>query len=540
MTFNEWLQASGFDKSMLSDSQLGKLRLAYKAERRRQATDEADEEGGKAARPAAVAAGDPAVPAPAQARQPAGPSSVDDVIRLAEQEANRQQRIAEMVAETISRNSSSRYLRENAGSIGRLAIEQKWDLQRVELELLRVSRDLGVHISTISPSRPQVDDRVLEAAVCQHAKLENIEQHFGQQTLEAAEGSFKRGIGLQELLHLCAQRNGWRGHSVRSDLGGALKAAFGGDPAHGMRAEVIGPSTYSISGILSNIANKFLRVGFDSVEGEWRKITSIRSVNDFKTITSYTLTGDNTYEKVPPGGELKHGTLGEETYTNRADTYGKILGIDRRDWINDDLGALSGAGRRLGRGGALKLNDVFWTEFLADHSTFFTTARANYDDGATDTVMTLAGLTNIDSIFRLQTDPDGKPLGIMPKLLLVPTALRIAAIQLMNSTLLNLATSTTATTGQSNPFAGVFEVVSSVYLSNSTMGGGYSALAWYLLADPNELPMIETAFLNGVEMPTIETADLDFNRLGVAMRGYHDFGVNKQEYRAAVKAKGEA
>jgi len=54
-------------------------------------------------------------------------------------------------------------------------------------------------------------------------------------------------------------------------------------------------------------------------------------------------TGKDQYEKVAPGGELKHGTLGEESYTNKADlsacharagTYGLLLSIDRRDIIN--------------------------------------------------------------------------------------------------------------------------------------------------------------------------------------------------------------
>ena len=52
--------------------------------------------------------------------------------------------------------------------------------------------------------------------------------------------------------------------------------------------------------------------------------------------------------------------------------------------------------------------------------------------------------------------------------------------------------------------------------------------------------MIEVAFLNGQESPTIETAEADFNVLGIQMRGYHDFGVALQEPKAGVKAKGEA
>ena len=69
---------------------------------------------------------------------------------------------------------------------------------------------------------------------------------------------------------------------------------------------------------------------------------------------------------------------------------------------------------------------------------------------------------------------------------------------------------------------------------------GNSAKAWYLLAEPVDLPVIEMAFLNGQESPTIETAEADFNQLGIKMRGYHDFGVALQYPRGGLKAKGEA
>ena len=79
----------------------------------------------------------------------------------------------------------------------------------------------------------------------------------------------------------------------------------------------------------------------------------------------------------------------------------------------------------------------------------------------------------------------------------------------------------------------------SSYLSNAQYTGN-SGKAWYLLADPNDMPVIEVAFLNGQQMPTVESADADFNTLGIQMRGYHDFGVAKQEPRGGVKMKGEA
>ena len=84
----------------------------------------------------------------------------------------------------------------------------------------------------------------------------------------------------------------------------------------------------------------------------------------------------------------------------------------------------------------------------------------------------------------------------------------------------------------------VRNLLDSLYLSNALYTGN-SAKAWYLLADPSDLPVIEMAFLNGQEAPTVETSDADFNMLGIRMRGYHDFGVNLQDPRGGVKSKGE-
>jgi hypothetical protein len=70
------------------------------------------------------------------------------------------------------------------------------------------------------------------------------------------------------------------------------------------------------------------------------------------------------------------------------------------------------------------------------------------------------------------------------------------------------------------------------YLGNAKYPG-FSQKAWYLLSDPADLPVVEVAFLNGNESPTIESAEADFNVLGVRMRGYHDFGVAMQDPSAA-------
>ncbi|MFO0260645.1 MAG: hypothetical protein ACK53V_03380, partial [Planctomycetota bacterium] len=78
----------------------------------------------------------------------------------------------------------------------------------------------------------------------------------------------------------------------------------------------------------------------------------------------------------------------------------------------------------------------------------------------------------------------------------------------------------------------------SAYLGNTALGG--SSTAWYLLANPSDLATMQVVFLNGQETPVIEEAEADFDTLGIAMRGYFDFGVAKQEWRAGVMSKGAA
>ena len=404
------------------------------------------------------------------------------------------------------------------------AIREGWDVQRTELQILRANRPAAPAIHT--PERV-VNAQVLEAACLRTSRSQAVEALYDARTLELADQRFRGGIGLQELLLEAAWANGYTGRSFR-DTRAVMRAAFGKDVQAGW-------STIDIGGILSNVANKFLLEGFFSVERVWRNICAVRNVSDFKTVTSYRLIGKDQYEQVAPGGELKHGTLGNESYTNKADTYGLMLSIDRRDIINDDLGAITTVPRKLGRGSGLKINDVFWAIFL-NNAAFFAAGNKNYQAGA-DTALTIDGLTKAEVAFMDQVDGDSKPIGIMPSVLLVPTALSALGSQLFKSVELRDNTAG-AKFPIANPHQGKFRVEVSRYLANTTYTGN-SAKAWYLLSEPTDLPVIEVAFLNGQESPTIETADADFNVLGVQMRGYHDFGVALQDPRGGVKMKGE-
>lgn len=453
---------------------------------------------------------------------------LDDILSAKQAEIDRQEAITEIAAKACD---SRPYDIDNIKILAQQAIEDKWSEKDFRLALFEASVPPAHTVAT--PRGGRLDNDVLEAAICMAGRLKDVEKRYPERVLEAADKRFKHGIGLKEIFVLAAEANGYRatGFNVSTEVHNAAMGLNGHRP---IRAAA-DFSTLSLPNTFASVANKFLRMGWDAIDQTPLRIAAIRPVTDFKQITTISLTGGLLFEEVGKGGEIHHGTLGEETYNNQVKTRGIMFSITREDIINDDLGALTQIPRRMGRGGMLTLNDVFWTEFL-DNSAFFTSGNANVNTGVAD--MTSGGLAATETIFMNQTDPDGNPMLTQPAIILVPTALKHAARTLMESELLIDGTGT-AVQGNKNTWMGRFRVESSPYLSNSAYTGN-SAVAWYMLADPNDIPVIEIAALNGRIEPTVETADADFNVLGVRMRGYSDIGVELQEPRGGVRADGGA
>jgi hypothetical protein len=354
---------------------------------------------------------------------------------------------------------------------------------------------------------------------------------YPEKVMDAAHKKFKGRIGLQRLLIEAAQMNGWQGRFLTDSPKECLRYAFMPPPIH-----AAGPSTADMSGLLSNIANKFLLQGFFFVEQTWKEFSAVETVNDFKTRTSYRLTGAETFQLVPPGGEIKHGTLAEEAYTNRADTYGLLLNVTRTDIINDDLGAITTVPKKLGRGAGLALNKVFWTKFLGQIGTLFTGTRANVQTGA-GTVLGLSSLETALTLFLNLKDADGEPIGHEPVILLTGTALGVTAAKIFKDTEMRMKGNTDATYTTGNPFTGRFRPVISRYIGNTSYTGS-TTTGWGIFADPGDVPVMEMCFLYGQDSPTVEQADADFNTLGIQMRAYLDFGCNTQDYRGGVWSAG--
>lgn len=525
MNFSEWLAAKGIDASEISEAARKQLEVSYNAEVKASDAPGSPLDSAVGGTDVSKQNSKPGEAEAASLPLDAAGQAAEAVRAASAAEMSRIQSIQSICAD---KGSPKIKVGDNDVDLAAHAVSEGWDQTRTELEALKAATPSAPAGFVVNA--PRLTGNVLEAAACLAAGISRPEDHYKEEVLEAADSRYHGRIGLQELVVEAAQANGYSGYSFTRDPEGVLRAAFG------QNLQASGFSTFSISGVLSNIANKFLLQGFNAVEQAWRDIAAIRNVSDFKQVTSYRLTGGFEYEQVGPGGQLKHGTIGEQAYTNQADTYGKMFGITRKDLINDDLNALSAVPNRIGRGGGLKLNDVFWKEFL-DNSAFFASGNNNYFEGASS-ALGIDSLTTAETTFMDQVDPDGKPLSIMPEILLVPNGLYVTGSTIENATQLRDTTSGRKTPTD-NPHRGKFRTVRSSYLSNATYTGSSTA-AWYLLANPATMPTIEVAFLNGKQTPTVESADADFNTLGIQMRGYHDFGASKQEFRGGVKSKGAA
>ncbi len=396
------------------------------------------------------------------------------------------------------------------------AIEEGWDENKTELEVLRAGRPKvpSVH----GAQRVVATGSVLEAALLAHmGKMGLGEKALGPVAMEQADR-----LGATSMIDLCRAALRSDGRDVPSSRMELVKAAL---------------STMSLPTALGNVANKVLLDNYNETPASWRSFCAIRSTSDFKVNTAIRPTFTGQLEQVPAGGELKHGGITEALTTFAVDTFGKMLSIDRRDIINDDLSVFEDAAASFGRMAMRKVSDLVYEVLLANEGSFFSVGNGNYLSGA-DSALSIAALANAIALMRTQRDAEGNDLDLRPATLLVTPELEPTARMLLESEYVQRAED--VPTGNSLRRAVNLEV--EPRLSNTTkFGADASTKHWYLFTKPNAVPMI-VAFLNGRQTPTVEYfgLDQDVNRLAVAWRVYHDFGSALCDPRAAVRSKGEA
>lgn len=406
------------------------------------------------------------------------------------------------------------------------AIAAGWDAATTAAAVVRAGRE-NVAPFNINAGRTSVKptNDILAAAVClAHGTPEtNAIKAFGQQAVEAADASFRR-ISLRELIRACAAMDGIH-----------LANTFG-DGTEMIRAAA---SSISLPNVLESTARRTLLDAYKPHDIVAMQLCAKRPVSDFKATPRTRLLSNGQWEKVGKDGKVKHGRLGDQSFSAQADTKGEIVTLTRQDIQNDDLGAFLSMFTAMGIAAMNTIDYDFITLLLANAGSFIHANNANLISGGTS-VFGLTGLNLLHQKFRKQKagpggTKDNTPVNIMPRKLFVPPEIEIDAAALLGSSL--LVNGASSTLGDSNPFKGKYSLHSHPLLSDSGITG-YSTTAFYLFADPAEVSAFELSLLNGVDTPTVMRAPTPSDVLGVSFVGYIDYGISAQDPRGVAKSAG--
>ena len=514
MDFKEWLEANGFDD--VSDAQMSTLKAAYNAEH---PSDDARELADLKAS-----------------------SAIEGLRTEAASVSKEIKRITRIAAQYATRCDDILIDKLEADAMnGRISPET------FELELLKASRPLA-NSSGVAPSYAGADCNAITAALCssigmsEETVTESLTAEVGVKAAEKAmdEAASLRGFNVHKLIHLVLHAHG---RSVSPGQGiddSVLASAL--ECGSNIRASA-GFSTISLPGILSRVANKAMLQSYNEGMGVARQFCAETDTTDFKQFDRYRMTEAGDFEELGATGEIKSSTLTEETLSNQVKTFGRMFGITRQMLINDDLGAMLAIPSMLGKMAARTLEKSVLT-LLANASTgaassnfFFSTStakkKANYAAGAA-TALDIDSLGTAYKLFLDQVDSQGNPVMIEPALLLTTTKNAVNGRKLFNDASYRFTNATTKETIE-NQWQGQFRPLASPFLSQLAT----TEDEWYLLPNPTDTAVINIAYLRGQRTPVISQSDVDFNQLGVQMRGVFDFGVALWDQRLAVKMAGQ-
>ena len=324
-----------------------------------------------------------------------------------------------------------------------------------------------------------------------------------------------RGMRLRDLAIDCLTRTGRAGvHRLDDDQ---------------LFREALTPDS-QFTGILSDSVNKSMAIAYRAAQTTYQRWTRRGSNSDFKTATHYQISEAGDLLQMTQSGEFKFDEMIDQGVGKALATFGRSFGLSRQALINDDIGILTKVPEAYVRAAGRGINKLVYkmvgsNPAIYDSVTLFHNTHGNLASAAAAIDVDPIGLGR--TAMRTQKNLRGKEtLNIGPRFLLVPAAKEVRAQQFVS---VNFSPTEW---GKTNPFAGgTLEVVADAELDT------YSTTAWYLAAAPGDVETIEVTYLNGDDMPKLES-QVGFDFLGIKWRIYIDYGVTVLDYRGVYKNAG--
>lgn len=354
-------------------------------------------------------------------------------------------------------------------------------------------------------------------------------------------------------------RNAKKSPQYLAKLGEA--ASFVADVYQGKRPtwhlkEALGTSDFS--NLFGDILDRQLLANYLETPAVYRNFARVSTVPDFRTVKRFTLNGSEAVLPiVPQQAEYPESSVTDGAYSYTVQKYGRRIGFSWEAMIDDDLDALKDIPARFGRA-ARRSESKFVTGLYIDasgpHASLYTVGNAN--KVTSNPVLSTAALQTAMKVLAAQRDADSEPIFIDAMHLVVPPALEITALNILNA----LQMEVTESGGTSNQ-----KLIAANWMKNrltlsvdpyipvvaSTANGDTT---WAVFASPsNGRPALEVGFLRGHESPeifikapntqaagsgSVDAMNGDFDTDSVTYKVRHVFGGTRMDPKMTVASNG--
>ncbi len=298
--------------------------------------------------------------------------------------------------------------------------------------------------------------------------------------------------------------------------------------------------------LFGDVLDRALVGAYQAWPNDILQVTDQRSRRDFRTASTFALDGaEGTLDKVPEQSEYPEASLSDTEDTISVDKYGRILALDWESLVNDDLDAFRDIPNRHARAAARSENKLV-TQQYADsdgpHDSLYSNGNGNLvnttnDASADNPALSVSGLQDGYTVLGNQVDEDDEPIVVEGVYLVVPPALKVTAMNILNAIEIRAETSGGGTSAQTivarNWLSGELNLIVDPYLPivATTNNGGTS---WFLFANPaSTRAAVEFARLRGHEQPEIWVKEPNARRVGGGTVGpdQGDFETDSIRYR---------
>ena len=343
----------------------------------------------------------------------------------------------------------------------------------------------------------------------------------GEERARVLQGNPMANASLISIAEQCLMRAGVRTRDMSRD-----------DIAHKVLAQ---QTTSDFSVLLENALHKVVLAGYALAAFTWSRFCKIGMLSDYRAHGRYQLSSFSDLKEVGENGEYENGVLGDgnkETIT--AKRKGRILQLTPEVLTNDDLGFLVDLAKYLGTSAGRTIEkDVYALlaqngglgPAMADGKTLFHADHGNIDSSAA--APTVASLDAGAQLMAAQMDIGANDyLDLTPDIWLGPKSKSGAARVVVNS---EFDPDTANKLQRFNISRNIVrDIVDSARLSGTR---------WYMFANPAIAPVLEVAFLNGIQEPRLEQ-ETNFRTDGLSWKVTHKYGVGAIDTKGATTNAG--